>query len=89
VSASSGYGGNRSSQKVYMANEDLYIAIAGFRTSPTGLAAYAAICVCTLGLAWLVFRWMPRWHVKLIGRPAPLRDCQWVVIEVRAPCVHS
>jgi len=86
VSAGSGYGGgNRSSQKIYMENEDLYIAIAGFSTSSVGLAAYAAICVCTVGVGWLVFRWIPRWHVKLVGRSAPLRDCQWVVIEVSLP----
>src|SRR5690242_13343463 len=38
VSAGSAYGANRYSQKVYMVNEDLYIVIAGFRTSPVGLA---------------------------------------------------
>ncbi|KAK1760725.1 hypothetical protein QBC47DRAFT_355886 [Echria macrotheca] len=81
VSAGSGYGGNRSSQKIYMETEDLYIAIAGFSTSPVGLAAYGAMNICTLGLAWLVFRWIPSWHIKLVGRPAPLRDCHWVVIE--------
>ncbi|KAL2021190.1 hypothetical protein VTK56DRAFT_7377 [Thermocarpiscus australiensis] len=81
VSAGSGYGTNRYSQKVYMVNEDLYIAIAGFRTSSVGLAAYVVLCLATLGAAWLIFRWLPRWHVKLVGKPSPLRDCQWVVVE--------
>lgn len=85
ASAGSGFGGNRSSQKIYMVNEDLYIAIAGFSTSPIGLAAYIAICVSTFGLGWLLFRWIPRWHVKLVGRPATLHDCQWVVVEVNVP----
>jgi len=89
LSGGSGYGGTRSSQKIYMANEDLYVAIAGFRTSSVGLAAYIFICVATLGLGWLVFRWIPRWHVNLVGKPSPLRDCQWVVVEVSCialPC---
>ncbi|KAK4164861.1 vacuolar cation-transporting ATPase YPK9 [Cladorrhinum sp. PSN259] len=81
VSAGSGYGGNRYSQKVYMENEDLYIAIAGFRTSPVGLALYIIICVATLGIGWLVFRWVPRWHVKLVGKSSLLRNCDWVVVE--------
>jgi len=81
VSAGSGYGESRSSQKVYMVNEDLYIVIAGFRTSRVGLALYILLCVLTFGLGWLFFRWLPRWHVKLVGKAAPLRDCQWVVIE--------
>ncbi|SPQ21687.1 c1eb0dc3-0464-4a13-8161-56535fb40a3e [Thermothielavioides terrestris] len=81
VSAGSGYGANRTSQKVYMVNEDLYIAIAGFRTSRIGLAIYVLLCLATLGGAWLVFRWLPRWHIKLVGKPSPLRDCSWVVVE--------
>ena len=81
MSAGSGYGANRYSQKVYMVNEDLYIAIAGFRTSAVGLAIYVLLCLCTFGLAWLVFRWLPRWHVKLVGKASHLRDCQWVVVE--------
>ncbi|KAK3945050.1 vacuolar cation-transporting ATPase YPK9 [Diplogelasinospora grovesii] len=81
TSAGSGYGTNRCSQKIYMASEDLYIAIAGFRTSPIGFAAYLLLCYGTLGLGWLLFRWIPRWHVKLVGQSAPLRECQWVVVE--------
>ncbi|KAK3373986.1 hypothetical protein B0T24DRAFT_576743 [Lasiosphaeria ovina] len=77
----SSHGIGRNSQKVYMVNEDMYIAIAGFRTSLVGLAAYSLICFATLGLGWLLFRWLPRWHVRLIGKPTPLRDCQWVVVE--------
>ncbi|TQN74512.1 putative cation-transporting ATPase, partial [Colletotrichum shisoi] len=74
-------GGDRLSQKVYMVNEDLTIAIAGFRTSRLGFSAYAALCLSTLGLAWLLLRWLPRWQnqwgefvvmdvdKKLYGRP--------------------
>ncbi|KAM7201515.1 hypothetical protein V8F33_003339 [Rhypophila sp. PSN 637] len=71
----------RTSQKIHMTNEDLYIAIAGFSTSALGFTVYLFICCATFGLGWLLFRWMPKWHVKLTGRPAPLRDCQWVVLE--------
>ncbi|RCI13511.1 hypothetical protein L249_5504 [Ophiocordyceps polyrhachis-furcata BCC 54312] len=71
----------RTSQKLYMANEDLTIAIAGFRTGRVGRATYVLLCVLTFGLAFLLFRWLPRWHVAIIGRPRPLRDCDWVVVE--------
>lgn len=72
----------RFSQKLYLVNEDLYIVIAGFRTSTLGMAVYVLSCIVTLGLAWLLFRWLPKWHVKLVGQPSTLRDCDWVVIEV-------
>lgn len=81
VSAGSSHGAGRTSQKIHMTNEDLYIAIAGFRTSALGFAVYAFVCIVTFGLGWLLFRWIPKWYVKLTGRQVPLRDCQWVVLE--------
>lgn len=81
VSAGSGYGSNRHNQKTYMENEDLYVAIAGFQTSYIGYTIYILLCIFTLGIAWLVFRWVPKWHVKLIGKSALLKECDWVVIE--------
>ncbi|KAK2742253.1 p-type ATPase [Colletotrichum kahawae] len=74
-------GDGRISQKVYMVNEDLTIAIAGFRTSRLGFVAYALLCICTLGLSWLLLRWFPRWQVRLLGRPSPLAECDWVAVE--------
>ncbi|KAG7114896.1 cation-transporting ATPase like protein [Verticillium longisporum] len=59
----------------------LTIVVAGFRTSPIGLAVYILLSVSSLGLAWLLLRWLPRWHVKLLGRPSALSECDWVVIE--------
>jgi cation-transporting ATPase 13A2 len=32
-------------------------------------------------LAYLLLRWLPRWQVKLVGKPCPLRESQWVVLE--------
>ncbi|KAM5507570.1 hypothetical protein McanMca71_000837 [Microsporum canis] len=69
------------SQKIYIASEDLTAAIAGFSTSMAGLATYLAICIFSCGLGYLVFRWVPRWRVSLVGTPTPLYKCQWVAIE--------
>jgi cation-transporting ATPase 13A3/4/5 len=73
--------GGRHSQKIYILMEDLTIVIAGFNTSTVGFAAYIILCISTAGLAWLLLRWLPRWRVALIGRSAPLKECDWVVIE--------
>ncbi|KAK1971269.1 ATPase [Colletotrichum sublineola] len=81
VTTNKSMGGDRLSQKIYMVNEDLTIAIAGFRTSRLGFVAYAALCLFTLGLAWLLLRWLPRWQVRLLGQPSPLAECEWVVVE--------
>lgn len=75
------YGGLRVSQKTYIASEDLYIVIAGFRTSTYGMTLYTLLCILTGGIAWLFFRWLPRWMVRVTGQPCPLAECTWVVIE--------
>lgn len=85
-SATSGFSGiafgKRTNQKIYIASEDLTIVLAGFRTSLIGYALYLTFCICTVGIGYLLFRWLPRWRIKLVGSASPLKDCQWVVIEV-------
>ncbi|KAF2750201.1 P-type ATPase-like protein [Sporormia fimetaria CBS 119925] len=76
-----GVRGRRVSQKIYILMEDLTIVIAGFNTSKIGFAIYILLCFCTAGLGWLLFRWLPRWRVALTGKAAPLKECEWVVIE--------
>lgn len=70
------------SQKLYLVTEDLTIAIAGFKTNKLGYGVYISACIVTAGVAYLLLRWVPRWRIPLIGSPAPLRECDWVVIEV-------
>lgn len=73
--------GSRVSQKVYLAAEDMTIVVAGFRTSLLGFAIYLSLCICTAGLGYLLFRWLPRWHVRLTGTATPLCKADWVVVE--------
>lgn len=75
------YKGRRSNQKIYILTEDLTIVVAGFKTSSVGFVVYALLCLGTLGLAWLLLRWLPRWRVWLTGKTTPLKECDWVVIE--------
>lgn len=81
-------GGARFSQKIYVVTEDLTIVVAGFTTKSFGYMLYIALCCLSVGLGFPVLRWLPRWRVRLIGSPKPLRDCDWVVIEVRSPHRH-
>lgn len=74
-------GRDRTSQKIYIQSEDLTIVIAGFKTSTLGYLLYVSICICTAGLAYLLFRWMPRLRIRLVGTTTLLRDCKWVVVE--------
>jgi cation-transporting ATPase 13A2 len=58
------------------------MAVAGFETSRIGYWFFILLCICSLGIGYLLFRWFPRWYVALVGSPCPLGDCDWVVVEV-------
>ena len=80
----SGFGrGARVSQKIYIVSEDLTVVVAGFTTNLPGMTLYLTICTLSLGLGYLILRWLPRWRVRLTGSPKPLKECDWVAIEVR------
>ena len=74
--------GGRVSQKFHIVTEDLTVVVAGFATNLLGFSVYLILCILTLGVSYLLFRWLPRWRVRLIGTPKPLRECAWVAIEV-------
>ena len=75
--------GKRINQRIYIVTEDLTIVVSGFVTSFMGYASYIILCTLTCGIAYLLLRWLPRWRVRLVGKHKPLRECSWVVVEVR------
>lgn len=70
------------SQRFYLAEEDLVIGIAGYKNS-WKYVLYWAVCIGTLGLGYLVLRWFPRWRVWLQGDPCVLARADWVVVETQ------
>ncbi len=81
--------GTRISQKIYVFTEDLTVVVAGFSTTPIWFLIYIGFCIVSLGLGYLLLRWLPRWRVQLIGTPKSLRECDWVVVEVTCPCCRT
>ncbi|KAF1822987.1 uncharacterized protein K489DRAFT_319905 [Dissoconium aciculare CBS 342.82] len=75
------YTGERMTQKIYILTEDLTIVVAGFKTSLLGFAMYICFCVLTGGIGYLLFRWLPKWHTRLVGKATPLGQADWVVVE--------
>lgn len=68
-------------QRYYLAEEDIVIGIAGYANCWWKVVVYHLICVLTLGLGYLVLRWIPRYRINLKGSPCPLGRADWVVIE--------
>ncbi|CAH2356001.1 vacuolar cation-transporting ATPase Ypk9p [[Candida] railenensis] len=68
-------------QRYYLAEEDLVIGIAGYKTKILKQTIFYLICICTFGLGYLVFRWFPRYRINFLGDRTPLGLADWVVIE--------
>ncbi|KAH3898889.1 related to Vacuolar cation-transporting ATPase YPK9 [Saccharomycodes ludwigii] len=68
-------------QRFYIAEEDLVVGIAGYKISKLRLILYYLLCLSTLGIGYLVFRWFPRYKIKLIGSNQPLGKAEFVVVE--------
>lgn len=68
-------------QRFYLAEEDIVIGIAGYEDCLWKKFLYYVITVCTLGIGYLVLRWLPKYRVNLMGTPCALGKADWCVIE--------
>lgn len=68
-------------QRFYLAEEDIVIGVAGYSNCLWKSVAYYLLCLCSFGAAYLVFRWLPRYRVRLMGNPCPLGKADWCVVE--------
>lgn len=68
-------------QRFYLAEEDIVIGIAGYANSIKKKIAYYLMCILTLGIGYLIFRWIPRYRISLMGSECPLGKADWCVIE--------
>lgn len=79
---SDGYrGARRMTQKIYIVTEDLTIVVAGYTTSRVGSLLMIILSVMTFGMGYLILKWVPRWRIGIIGKPTPLANCDWMVVE--------
>ncbi|CCH44280.1 putative membrane protein [Wickerhamomyces ciferrii] len=68
-------------QRFYIAEEDLVLGIAGYKTSKPRLFLYYLLCVCSFGLIYLLLRWLPKYKFSIYGEKVPLGKSEWVVTE--------
>lgn len=68
-------------QRFYLAEEDIVIGIAGYENCLWKKILYYVITVFTLGIGYLVLRWVPKYRINLMGNPCALGLADWCVIE--------
>lgn len=72
----------RDQQILFLEEEDVQIHIFGYKYNKVNLLLYRIGSVLTLGLLWLVFRWVPRWYISWVGIKVPLKKAEWLVFRV-------
>jgi cation-transporting ATPase 13A3/4/5 len=70
-------------QTLLLEEEDVQIHIMGYRYNRLNLFMYRVCSVLSLGIVWLVCRWVPRWYISWIGYRVPLKDAEWLVFKVK------
>ncbi|KAG7195472.1 uncharacterized protein KQ657_003234 [Scheffersomyces spartinae] len=68
-------------QRYYLAEEDLVIGIAGYKSSWPRTTLYYLFCIFTCGLGYLAMRWFPKFRVNMKGNKSPLGKADWAIIE--------
>lgn len=68
-------------QRYYISEEDMRIVCAGYKRSRVRRFCYIALCICTLGIAYLILRWFPRWRIAFIASRCPLGNCDLMMVE--------
>ncbi|KAK9453672.1 hypothetical protein V1511DRAFT_462087 [Dipodascopsis uninucleata] len=68
-------------QTVYLSEEDLILALAGYSTSKLRLTIFIIMCICTCGITYLISRWIPKVRIFFMGYRNALSKCDWIVLE--------
>lgn len=68
-------------QRFYIAEEDLVLGIAGYKTSYLKMKIYQILCIFSFGLFYLLLRWLPKLKFSFIGEKVPLGKASWIIIE--------
>uniref|UniRef100_A0A0K3CK53 Cation-transporting ATPase n=1 Tax=Rhodotorula toruloides TaxID=5286 RepID=A0A0K3CK53_RHOTO len=68
-------------QLIYIPDEDLPLRFVGLHISSFKLGLWYAGCVLSLGIVWLVGRWMPEWWRRANGKMGEFAASQFVVVE--------
>ncbi|KAL6947567.1 hypothetical protein ACO0RG_000142 [Hanseniaspora osmophila] len=68
-------------QRLYIAEEDLVVGIAGYTTLTYRVWLYYLLCIATFGVSYLFCRWFPKWKLYITSKKTALGKADFVAIE--------
>ncbi|PWN38810.1 hypothetical protein IE81DRAFT_327122 [Ceraceosorus guamensis] len=72
---------SRSKQQIYLAEDDALIRFTGYRSVPTKQLTYTLACILTLGIVYLLGRWLPRWRLRWVCTLADFDSADFIIVE--------
>lgn len=72
----------RSRQQFYLSDEDTLIRFTGYRTLMARRIVWMIVSVLTVGIVYLLGRWLPRWRLKWICKETSFDEAEFIMIEV-------
>ncbi|KAI8641070.1 P5-type ATPase cation transporter-domain-containing protein [Parasitella parasitica] len=68
-------------QTLLLEDEDVQIHIQAYKFNRLNLFAYRLLSVLSLGIFWLICRWVPKWYIAWTGIKVPLEKAEWIVFK--------
>ncbi|KAN0063742.1 hypothetical protein ACQY0O_003792 [Thecaphora frezii] len=80
---------SKSRQQVYLPEEDTLIRFTGYRTIFVRRVVYVIVSCLTLGIVYLIGRWLPRWRLRWVCREADFEEAEFVMVENQWGDLHQ
>ncbi|KAI7905261.1 P5-type ATPase cation transporter-domain-containing protein [Cokeromyces recurvatus] len=68
-------------QLLLLEDEDVEIYIMGYTYNRVHLLLYQLCSLLSLGIVWLIARWVPKWYISWVGVRVPLKEAEWLVFK--------
>lgn len=72
---------SRTRQQIYLPDEDTLIRLKGYRVVAAQRIIWIILCVVSLGILYLIGRWLPRLWLKWTCKEADFERAEFVIVE--------
>uniref|UniRef100_V5EXE9 Cation-transporting ATPase n=1 Tax=Kalmanozyma brasiliensis (strain GHG001) TaxID=1365824 RepID=V5EXE9_KALBG len=80
---------SKSRQQVYLMEEDTLIRFTGYKTLVGKQVIYTIVCCLTLGIVYLIGRWLPRFRLKYVCKETEFEKAEFIMIENQWGDLHK
>ncbi|KAG0260211.1 hypothetical protein DFQ27_003651 [Actinomortierella ambigua] len=68
-------------QRVYLEEEDIQLTFTGYRYVPLRRTLYYIACVLSVGILFLLGRWLPKHYIRFVAKRCDLSRAEFIVVE--------